>query len=190
MSVLLESALSSKPSYKGTVMEGRAFGKWTVLDKALIKKYRKSTRYFWLCRCKCGFESYISAQFITNGKSRQCKSCHNSKKGGESPVWKGYGEVPSRVLSALKPERASRTLDFDINCKDLHELWILQDRKCAYTGRILVMADTASVDRIDSDNGYIRGNVQWVHKDVNKMKWSLSEDTFITFCKEVASHRS
>lgn len=41
---------------------------------------------------------------------------------------------------------------------------------------------TASLDRIDSSKGYIPGNVQWVHKDVNKMKLALSEKRLLELC--------
>jgi hypothetical protein len=48
---------------------------------------------------------------------------------------------------------------------------------------------TASVDRIDSSKGYIKGNVQWVHKTINKMKWGYSQGEFIEFCEAVVKHK-
>lgn len=47
---------------------------------------------------------------------------------------------------------------------------------------------TASLDRTDSTNGYVDGNIQWVHKNVNLAKHSLSQDDFIELCSSVASH--
>jgi len=41
---------------------------------------------------------------------------------------------------------------------------------------------TASLDRINNDLGYIEGNVQWVHKDVNRMKWAFTQDRFLELC--------
>ena len=49
---------------------------------------------------------------------------------------------------------------------------------------------TASLDRIDSEKGYVAGNVHWVHKTVNKMKMEFSVDDFVSVCKEVAEHKS
>jgi hypothetical protein len=46
---------------------------------------------------------------------------------------------------------------------------------------------TASVDRIDSSKDYVEGNVQWLHKDINRMKWDLDTDKFIELCKLVAN---
>lgn len=41
------------------------------------------------------------------------------------------------------------------------------------------------LDRIDSSKGYIEGNVQWVHKDVNMMKQNYSQKYFIEMCKKI-----
>jgi len=48
---------------------------------------------------------------------------------------------------------------------------------------------TASVDRIDSNKGYIKGNVQFVHKDINLMKNVLNIEYFIEMCKKIAKHQ-
>ena len=46
---------------------------------------------------------------------------------------------------------------------------------------------TASIDRIDSSIGYVIGNVQWVHKQVNFMKGTMEQKEFIKFCKLISS---
>ena len=73
-----------------------------------------------------------------------------------------------------------------------------QQGRCALTGMPLVIAQvaskrtdtTASLDRIDSGAGYVVGNVQWVHKDINRMKGNLTDLEFLHFCQMVSSHRS
>lgn len=47
---------------------------------------------------------------------------------------------------------------------------------------------TASLDRTNSYKGYLKNNVKWVHKTVNKMKQNLSEEEFIYFCKLVTDY--
>jgi hypothetical protein len=39
-----------------------------------------------------------------------------------------------------------------------------------------------NIDRIDSNQGYIEGNIQWVHKDVNIMKMKMTDEKFIGWC--------
>lgn len=41
----------------------------------------------------------------------------------------------------------------------------------------------ASLDRIDSLKGYAEGNVQWVHKTVDQMKWNLSQEELVKWCR-------
>jgi hypothetical protein len=49
---------------------------------------------------------------------------------------------------------------------------------------------TASLDRIDSSKGYIKTNVQWVHKKVNKMKQDTSVDEFKHYCKLICEYQT
>lgn len=47
---------------------------------------------------------------------------------------------------------------------------------------------TASLDRINSNLGYEPNNVQWVHKDINKMKLDYNQQYFINMCTYVVNH--
>jgi len=79
-------------------------------------------------------------------------------------------------------------------------LFIKQNKKCALTGldiKFGVRNDkitgtyeetTASLDRIDSSKGYVKGNIQWVHKDINIMKNDFNVDKFKKLCKMVISY--
>ena len=74
------------------------------------------------------------------------------------------------------------------------ELYQKQQGKCALSKIPIVFGlanhrtscTTASLDRIDSTIGYIKDNVQWVHKSINIMKCDLSSDIFIGFCHSVS----
>ena len=46
---------------------------------------------------------------------------------------------------------------------------------------------TASIDRINPNQHYTINNIQWVHKDVNNMKFSLDEDCFLYLCKLIVN---
>jgi len=49
---------------------------------------------------------------------------------------------------------------------------------------------TASLDRIDSSKGYIEGNVQWVHRKINMMKQSYTQEEFIELCQAVVRNNT
>jgi hypothetical protein len=76
----------------------------------------------------------------------------------------------------------------------LLELLSKQNYRCALSGRPIGFndgengCDTASPDRIDSNGTYSAGNIQWVHKDFNKLKNSWSQETFVVMCEEVVNN--
>lgn len=91
------------------------------------------------------------------------------------------------VLRRCKKRKHDCTIDLDY----LKELWEDQEGKCVYTGVNLVLPSTntepisynyyASLDRIDSKNGYIEGNVQYVSASVNWLKNQFSNDHILEF---------
>jgi uncharacterized membrane-anchored protein len=72
------------------------------------------------------------------------------------------------------------------------DLFKKQNKKCALSGLDLTLdynlENTASLDRIDSNEGYIKDNVQWIHKKINKMKMELDQQEFISFCKLITQN--
>jgi hypothetical protein len=68
------------------------------------------------------------------------------------------------------------------------DLFIAQNRTCVLSGVRLTFGkrgNTASLDRIDSSEGYVEGNVQWVHSEINRMKGRLSDKNFVEMCRKV-----
>lgn len=86
----------------------------------------------------------------------------------------------------------------DVTGEYLLEVWNKQNQKCVYTGEPLVLkyhrkrgeklVNQASIDRIDSSKGYVRGNIEFVSLMANYAKNSWTKEQFIEFCKAVARH--
>lgn len=112
-------------------------------------------------------------------------------KGKDNKAWQGgeflYGWLYNKVYaSALK-----RGHECTVTLVYLEDLFIKQDKKCALSGIPLTFGrssatTTASLDRIDSKVGYVEGNVQWLHKDINMMKQRIDNCLFVQYCKLVA----
>lgn len=85
----------------------------------------------------------------------------------------------------------SRNLEFSISPDYIWELYLLQNKKCALSGVDIFFGKrhetTASIDRIDSNKGYVHGNVQIVHKTTNKIKMDVPNSEFIEWCKLIAN---
>ncbi len=174
---------------------GSKFGKWTVIAQA---ESRHGAR--WLCRCECGKEAILRSNYVRN-KAGSCRSCaYTGKvmaKGSNSKIWNGHGEISGQYWHTVCRSSALRKHKIEISIKDAWEQFLVQDRKCALSGVELSFApcqsaarqQTASLDRIDSTKGYELGNVQWVHKDINWMKGSLSDADFINWCRLVADRQ-
>ena len=101
--------------------------------------------------------------------------------------------MSSHYVSSTERRARKLKLDFDLDAEFLWKLYEEQNRKCALSGVPISFSKvnrqraqaTISLDRIDSNKGYTRGNVQWVHKNVNLMKMYLKQDIFIEFCRKI-----
>jgi hypothetical protein len=103
---------------------------------------------------------------------------------------KNIHEDISRYLwTRTKANANTRKIEFNITPEYAWRIWIEQDGKCALTGDILNLKSiyeiTASLDRINSNQGYIEGNIQWLHKDVNIAKNRMNNEEFIKLCIKV-----
>ena len=99
----------------------------------------------------------------------------------------------SRTYSSIKCRERGKK-EVKISKQDLEELLIASNGVCAISGFPLTLERNnlllASVDRIDSSKGYIKGNVQFVAKCVNIAKSDLPQDEFIAMCKAVVDYNS
>ena len=116
--------------------------------------------------------------------------------------WKGYGELSKDHWSSIVQGAKKRDINLNITIEDAWKLFLAQNKKCALSNLPLEMhipsstgetrkhaSWTASLDRIDSTKGYEIGNVQWVHKDIQQLKWNFSEQHFISLCKAVVQNQ-
>jgi len=175
-------------------LTGMRFGSLLVLSYSGREK-RKLSKYpgraAWNTRCDCGIERVIIGEDMVSGKTRTCAR-HGKPAGDASPRWLGYGMVNGDIFSRMKRNAARGGKEFSITIEYCSELFEKQGGRCALSGvpiKILPVKspdNTASMDRIDSSRGYLVGNVQWVHKDVNRIKTDMPQDYFIKLCEHIA----
>jgi len=150
----------------------------------------KELTYKWACELR-----------VANERNSCCKSCRTARANKspnrknrlqDNPYWHGYEEIPFSWFSKYFL-RKGRPRTGTITLKDVWELYLKQNKRCALTNQPISFTKTdlgysASIDRIDSSKEYDIDNVQLVHKDLNMMKNKYSQDYFIAMCKLVAQH--
>lgn len=147
------------------------------------------------CLCNCGNTTLMQYSRLT---SRNTKSCgclfKESIIGNSNPSWTGGKHVPGWYYNKMQRKYLGKKAhNVSVSIDYIDKLFCVQNKKCALTGIELSFGKnlkkvTASLDRIDSSKGYIEGNLQWVHKDINNMKQLHTQEKFIKLCIMVAEH--
>ncbi len=170
-------------------LTGRPFGKLTVV-KQIIQKERSYGARWWLCKCVCGGTiETITASLLSGATS----SCGCSRVGENNPHWKGYKNISGRFWAVLKASAKKRELEMCLTKEQAYDVLEKQGFRCALS-KVPIHINgnakdtTASIDRIDSTVGYVPNNIQWVHKNVNTMKWDLTQSDFLAWCKRIAEN--
>ena len=181
---------------------GRRYDKLVVLSYENSKKSKggHAARH-WRCKCDCGQEIVLRYDILKYRPNRSCgcnsRKSDSTKYGSRSLVWKGIGDISNSYYRNLCGNAKQREFEINVDIAYLWNLFLKQGKKCALTG-IPLMFNTrdykhdgnASLDRIDSKQGYIEGNLQWVHKDINRMKQHYNEQYFIEMCKKVIEYNA
>jgi hypothetical protein len=171
-------------------LSGKIFGRLVVIKKITRKWPGRSS---WLCKCECGKEKDIVASSLTSGRTKSCGCLLISTP------WKGYQNISGDYWNRLKKSAKLRNIEFSISMEYAWTIYIRQNKKCSLTGRDIVIdpsylrskilnrtgQQTASIDRINNKDGYIKGNIQWVHVDINYMKQDYTQEYFIESCREI-----
>lgn len=171
----------------------KTFGKLTVIG--LPPNKSKSMFYVghkFLCKCLCGRTLVRCLADIKREGKNGCPICKRKmKRKKRHGCYMGIGRSYwyHTQMSAKR-----RNLLFDITIKYAWDLYKKQNKKCALSGIDIPMGKEkemiASLDRINSRLGYVKGNVQWVHKVLNELKMDHVEEEFINWCKLVAKYNT
>lgn len=179
---------------------GDKYGYYTVISDT-IKLSNDNKRCFEV-QCSCGKIEFKLARNLKNGRCISCKSCSSKRTASNYPPpssFKGIGDLGATYFSKLRSSSIVRGFEFEITIEYAWNLLVQQNFKCKLSSLPINLTSqtsnsnpdyynfTASLDRIDNTKGYIEGNVQWVHKDINRMKHAFDQAYFIKLCKAIAN---
>jgi transposase-like protein len=175
---------------------GSTIGQWQVGEET--RKGGSTVRYY-VCTCSCPRKT---VQLVAGHRlredsprpSRMCNECVYRAVGGAKD--KGCGEIPGYYWRNLYEGAKNKGAEMLITIEYAWALLRKQEKCCALTGvpigfgpsKRLKNQTTASLDRIDASGDYTEGNVRWVHKVVNRMRWDLPDWYFVDLCRAVVGH--
>ena len=131
--------------------------------------------------------------------SRRCVGLNNVKNFGDTsnnkPPINPYKANPFKYYLR---NCNKRNHDVDLDLEYLDMIWNKQQGICPYTQVNLILNShslrhrdsryTASLDRIDSSKGYVKGNVQFVSTCINYMKNTLTDEQTKEFLQQISKN--
>lgn len=171
---------------------GEKFNRLTFIEE-YVKKNKKK---IWLCECECGNIKTYDYYNIITGSVKSCGCYH--KDHVKEYNWTGLGIIPGSYWKSLKKGAINRNIEFNITLEYILKLFNEQNGLCKLSNLKITFKSRikkndffdASLDRIDSNKGYIEGNVQWIVKEINYMKNKINENKFIDLCKKINNYNN
>lgn len=170
-----------------------ACGNECIKKATEIKRQQKKGKKLFYCNLSC-------AGKINNSHLNQYKEELKNNTGSGKWLRKKdeYSQFRYHLKNAKQHCRKHKDL-MDIDLEYLKVLWKQQNGKCAVTGIDLQVKHIhtktqktqknpyqASLDRIDNNRGYIKGNVRFVCYMFNIARNDFSDTDVLEFCKKVA----
>lgn len=181
-------------------LRGQVFGGITAIGPTEARSYNDIV---WRCICECGREAWAARGNIVKGWFTHC-GCRGGKKRRAAPGTLGLnpdgtgkhggtGELSekakanNRVAVARWSAEADRGHEYRLSSTRHKEIIA---RSCRYCGRPARTAPrgTNGIDRVDSSQGYVEGNVVPCCKRCNRMKNDLPLDVWLDHMARVLEH--
>jgi hypothetical protein len=172
-------------NYQAKKLVGQRFNKLLVIERARNDKFGKS---MWVCLCDCGNKTIVNSGSLLRNLTTSC-GCNKIKYLHH----KHYEDIPYYFFRKLENGAIDRGIEFNITIEDIWVQYIKQNKKCAISGLDIFFASsgdkdierTTSVDRIDSSIGYVKDNIQIVHKRVNIIKGNMTKEELLFWIKTI-----
>lgn len=159
---------------------GKQFGYLTVTKKLDVEGNKNNKKQYWEVTCVCGKILRKATGSFKDNISCGCKgSILDERFCKPTNIDKYFNDICKNA--------AKRELEFSITKNYIIQILELQNQKCALSDFDIDLKNgSASLDRINNNLGYIVGNVQWLHRNINLLKHTWSVEEFKKLCCAVA----
>lgn len=156
-----------------------------LMDRREFNRKERQGRHDHFCSMGCS-ASYYNLKYDKGTKAKKNLIPGYDRTDDKSPF---------RYYLRKANERRFKETDLDLDY--LKTLWEKQQGRCAFTGMSIVLRKhgrykgkhdnitTASLDRIDSSKGYVKGNVQFISAALNLAKQDMPDSRFRQGLKEL-----
>lgn len=140
------------------------------------------------CSRSCAGKHMHTLEYTPSAAQEESRNSIKNFSGNKHDEFTPFREILRTVRNRHK--------EFDLDLQYLSDLWISQKGKCPYTKLKLILPTwnntpdiryRASLDRIDSSKGYIKGNVQFVATPINYLKGTMSDEDTKSYLREIAA---
>tara|TARA_R110002020_G_scaffold1579_10_gene7114 strand:- start:1527 stop:2057 length:531 start_codon:yes stop_codon:yes gene_type:complete len=148
---------------------------------------------------KVGRATYCSRS--CSGKANQHSLREHHGRGRPELLVAGNRRTPQTPFKWFMRNVNNRNKEVDIDIDYIMELWDKQKGTCPFTGWKLELPKNssafaedhpksrrASLDRIDSNKGYVKGNVRFISVMANFCKNNFEDDEVRLFCEAVTTY--
>lgn len=164
----------------------------------VLEEVKHKNRLMYKVQCDCGRIDIKRKDWVISGRTTSCKNCASKRTAAKYPPptnRKGCEGLSGTHFLSIKNGALRRNLSFDLTPEFLWKLYQDQNGMCALTNLPIILVNkiknqnvdwdiiTASLDRIDSSKGYEVDNVQWVHKEINRLKNNYSLEELLYWSK-------
>ncbi len=153
--------------------------------KKTIYDHRKKTNY-------ASNKKYLKTKSGKVIRQRIIYKYNNSKRGKEQQYANRILNIKnflSHKLSIMKCKSRTKNKQINLDLKYLTDMYTNQNGKCKISNIQMTIKHndlcSISIDRIDSSNGYIKGNIQLVCRAINLAKQHLPNQAIIDFVRKI-----
>jgi hypothetical protein len=153
-----------------TICSNPSCGIEFLKDKSEIVRNEKIGRKNYCSKKCCGIDNHNHLKQYVNENIKYLEPQRNNRRDEFTGLREHYRRIKKRPH------------DYNVDLNDLLDQWNKQEGKCVYTGVELVHPNQngnnlnrASLDRIDSNLGYVKGNIQFISIACNHAKNSMTE---------------